>query len=303
VAFLQDWRMRIRRDVLNRYVFAYILIAPALLVMLSFFIWPVILGFITSFRAGFGFEGEFVGFQNYIDILTDSRFWNSLKVSVIFTLVFLVVSGGIGLLIATFLVTKPKFYQLYSSAIYIPYISTPVIGALIWQNMLSEPYGLIDMFLVKLGLPGIPWLKTPGLALTSLIFVQVWYTVGYNCILFMAGLQQIPSDYYEAAELDGCGWIRKLIYITLPLIIPTLTFVIIISTLYGFVNSYVLAKLITFGGPFEATNVMMMYIFEHAFKRFDFGMANAATFITFILFSGIAIAQFNFQRKKFVGLH
>lgn len=292
-----------RSDIVKRYAFGYALIAPALIVMLSFFVWPVILGFITSLKSGFGFKGEFVGLANYMNVLTDPRFWNSLRVSVIFTLVFLLLSGGIGLLIASFLVKKPKFHQLYAAAIYIPYISTPVIGALIWQNMLSSPYGLIDIFLVKLGLPSIPWLKTPGLALASLILVQVWYSVGYNCILFMTGLQQIPESYYEAAEIEGCGWFGRMIHITLPLILPTITFVVIISTLYGFVNSYVLAKLITSGGPFEATNVMMMYIFEHAFKRFDFGMANAATVITFILFSGIAIAQFNFQKKRFVGLH
>jgi multiple sugar transport system permease protein len=292
-----------RADIIKRHAFGYILVAPALLFMLGFFVWPVVQGFITSLTSGFGYEGDFVGLRNYGKILTDPRFWNSFRVSVIFTVVFLVISGGIGLLIATFLVKKPALYQLYASAIYIPYISTPVIGALIWQNMLSDPYGLISMLLKAIGLPTVPWLKTPTMALTSLIFIQVWYTIGYNAILFFAGLQQIPKDYYEAAEIEGCGWIRQLYFITIPLIIPTITFVVTISTLYGFVNSYVLARLITFGGPFEATFVMMMYIFEYAFKRFDFGMANAATVITFIFLSGVAVAQFRFQRKRFVGLH
>jgi ABC-type sugar transport system permease subunit len=202
------------------------LVAPALLIMFSFFVWPVIQGFLTSLKSGFGFEGDYVGTENYRIILTDPRFWNSLRVSIIFTLVFLLISGGIGLIIATFLTHKPPLYQFYAAAIYIPYISTPVIGAIIWQNMLSEPFGLIDMMLTGIGLPAVPWTKTPTLSLLSLIFVQVWFTVGYNSILFMAGLQQIPKDYYEAAEMEGCGWVRQLIHVTLPLIIPTITFVV-----------------------------------------------------------------------------
>ena len=182
-------------------------------------------------------------------------------------------------------------------------LTTPVIGALVWQNILGEPYGLIDIVLEKMGLPTVPWLKTPTLALFSLILVQIWYSVGYHCVLFLAGLQAIPQSYFEEAELEGCSWLQKLIKITLPLLIPTLVFVITISMLLGFVNSFVLAKLITRGGPFEATNVMMSYMFELAFDRFELGRANAVAIILFILFVGISIVQFRFQQKRFSGLY
>jgi ABC-type sugar transport system permease subunit len=295
--------MKIQRHHLQRIIFGYCLIAPAFIILLAFFVWPFIQGVIISFRGGFGLDGEFVGFKNYVMTFTDPRFWNSLKVSIIFTVVFILLSGGSALLLANALVKKPRFYGLYLSALFIPYISTPVIGALIWSNILSDPFGIINTALVELGFANIPWLKDTTLALLCLILVQVWYTVGYNTLLFMAGLQAIPTMYFEAAELDGCNFWQKLRYILLPLLIPTIVFVTTISILYGFINSYVLASLITGGGPLEATNVMMSYIFELAFDRFELGRANAVTLILFGLFVGLSFIQVNFQRRKFSGLH
>ncbi len=295
--------MKIKQNDLRRIVFGYTLIAPAFLILVAFFVWPLIQGILTSFQAGSGLSGEFVGLKNYITTVKDPRFWNSLRVSVIFTALFILLSAGSALLLATVLVKKPKGYMLYLSALFIPYISTPVIGALIWSNMLSEPFGVINGVLMQLGWATIPWLKTPTLALFSLIIVQVWYTVGYNTLLFMAGLQAIPTMYFEAADLDGCNAWQKLWYLYLPLLIPTLVFVTTISTLYGFVNSYVLARMITGGGPMEATNVMMSYIFELAFDRFDLGRANAVTLIIFVMFIVLSFVQVNFQQKKFSGLH
>ena len=294
---------KIQPHELQRIIFGYCLVAPAFLILLAFFVWPLIQGLITSFRGGFGLHGEFVGFRNYIITLTDPRFWNSLKVSVMFTIVFILLSGGSALLLATAFVKKPKFHTIYLSALFIPYISTPVIGALIWSNIFSDPFGILNSVLVELGIANVPWLKTPLLALLCLIIVQVWYTVGYNTLLFIAGLQAIPTMYFEAAALDGCTFWQKLWYIYLPLLIPTIVFVTTISILYGFINSYVLASLITGGGPMEATNVMMSYIFEMAFNRFELGRANAITMLIFGLFVGLSFIQVTFQRKKFAGLH
>ena len=295
--------MKIKQHDLHRILFGYLLIAPAFLILVVFFVCPLIQGLLTSFLAGSGLSGEFVGLKNYIVTLKDPRFWNSLRVSVIFTVLFILLSAGSALLLATVLVKKPKGFMLYLSALFIPYISTPVIGALIWSNMLSDPFGIINGVLMRLGWATIPWLKTPILALFSLIIVQVWYTVGYNTLLFMAGLQAIPTMYFEAADLDGCNAWQKLWYLYIPLLIPTIVFVTTISTLYGFVNSYVLARMITGGGPMEATNVMMSYVFELAFDRFDLGRANAVTMIIFVLFVALSFVQVNFQRKKFSGLH
>ncbi len=284
-------------------LFGYALVAPAFILMLLFFVYPFIQGLISSLQGGLGIRSEFIGIKNYLATLRDPRFWNSLKVSFIFTFLFILISGGAALMLAMLLVKKPKGYMLFLTVIFIPYISTPVIGALVWLNILGEPYGIINSVLTKLGASTVPFLKDPYLALLSLIFIQVWYTLGYNAILFMAGIQAIPISYFESAEIEGCNFFQRLFYILIPLIIPTIIFVLTVSTMYGFINSYVLAKLVTGGGPFEATNVMMAYIFELGFDRFKLGRANAATMITFLLFLGITFVQFNYQRKSFSGLH
>lgn len=294
--------MSLRKDETNRLVFGYALLAPAVILMLVFFVWPFFQSLWTSLHGGMGIRGPFVGLANYRLTLTDPRFWNSMKVSVVFTILFIAISGGLGLILAMVLVARPAGYKFYLSVAFVPYISTPVIGALVWTNLLGEPFGFINVTLTALGWSTIPFLKSPRLALGSLVFIQVWYTVGYNALLFMAGLQAIPESYFESAQIEGCGFWRKLYHITLPLIIPTTVFVVTVSTMYGFINSFVLAKLTTGGGPFEATNVIMSYIFQLGFDSFRLGQANAVTLVSFVLFLSVAMIQFNFQRKRFGGL-
>lgn len=285
---------------LKRITFGYALVAPAFILMLLFFVWPFLSGILMSFRSGLGVE--FVGLENYVRTLQDPRFWNSLRVSLVFTVAFILLSAGGGLIFAIAALNRKRGSQTYLAIAFIPYISTPVIGALIWLNFLGFPFGLINQFLIEIGLPRVAWLQVPSLALSAIIVIQVWYTLGYNAILYLAGLQSIPDSYYESAELEGCGFVRKLVHITLPLIIPTTVFVITISTMYGFINSFVLARLITGGGPFEATNVLMAYIIELGFDRMDLGRANAVTNIAFVGFLLVAYSQFSYQRRNFQGL-
>lgn len=294
--------MKISSTLRRRYLFGYLLLLPALGLTIAFFVIPLIEGLLSSLRLGIGMAGPLVGLQNYRETFEDPRFWNSLRVSVIFTACFVLLAGGMALALAMVLLKRPPLYQLYITALFIPYITTPVIGALVWQQILGEPYGLINLILTGSGLPTVPWLKSPVLALFSLIVVQTWFTVGYYCVLFLAGLQAIPQSYFEAAQLEGCTWLQTMRRITLPLLIPTLVFVMTMSMLLGFVNSFVLAKLITRGGPFEATNVMMYYMFELAFDRFELARANAVATIVFVMFVGISIMQLRFQQKRFFGL-
>ncbi len=290
------------REKVNRYVFGYSCIAPAFFFFLMFFLIPLIKGIIVSLQRNVGGRMIFVAFKNYVNIFTDPEFWNSLKVSVIFTIFFIILSAGLGLLLSLYLKERRRYYLFIVAAFFIPYISTPVIGALVWKNILADPYGIFNTFIGLLGLSPVSWFKDPVLAMMSLIIIQVWYTMGYNAILFLAGLQAIPESYFEASDLEGASFFQKLRYIILPLLIPTLVFVITISTLYGFVNSYVLAKLITNNGPFQATNVMMSFIFDLGFNRFDLPRANAATMVIFVLFVFLAFIQFRYQNRNYHGL-
>ncbi len=292
----------INRERVKRYLFGYACVLPAFFFFVLFFFMPLIKGIAVSLKQFSGGELVFVGFANYAKVFSDPEFWNSLKVSIIFTVFFIIFSAGLGLLMGLYLIQRRRFYGFIVSAFFVPYISTPVIGALVWKNILADPYGILNVFLGVFNVDPISWFKNPVLALVSLIIIQVWYTMGYNAILFLSGLQAIPQSYFEASELEGANFLQKMRYITLPLLIPTLVFVITISTLYGFVNSYVLAKLITNNGPFQATNVMMSYIFDLGFNRFDLSRANAVTMIIFVVFVLLAFIQFRFQNKNFHGL-
>lgn len=289
-----------RSELRGRLIFGYMLIAPAFILLLIFFVWPVILGIINSFYNKTG--TEFVGLSNYLIILKDPRFWNSMKVSVIFTFSITIFSGILGLFFALAIGSRPRFYKLYLAIAFIPFITSPVVTSLVWLNLLSHPYGLINDLLYRMGFSTIAWFKSPHLALISLILIQIWNTFGYNAVLFLAGLQAIPKSYYEASIIDGCGFLGRLRHITLPLLIPTTIFVMMVSMLYGFINSYVLSSLITDNGPFEATNVILSYIFEYAFDRFDLPRANAITMFVFILFFSVSYIQFKYQRKRFSGV-
>ena len=278
---------------------------PAITLLVLFFINPVIMGFSSSLSSS-AFKSdtkEFVGLDNYIVVMKDPRFWNSFFVSVNFTGSIALLSSALGLFFAIYLVKKPKYYLFCITVAFIPYITSPVIGSLVWRNMLGEPFGIVNAVLQSIGFNTFSFLKTKTMAMLTVIAIQVWYTFGFNAVLYMAGLQAIPTEYYEAAELEGCGFFGTLIHITLPLIIPTIVIAIIISVLYGFVNSYILTNLVTGGGPFEATYVLISYMFELAFDRYDLPKANAVTILIFILFCTMALLQLHFQKKRFAGLH
>jgi len=261
------------------------------------------MGFINSLFVGRGMGSEFGGLTNYLWLLRDKEFWNSLKITFTFTVIYALLSGIVGLLLAVTLNgLQGKLSDFYKALIFIPYIVALVVIGLIWKYMFNDFSGILNYFLRFLGLRPLPWLKTPSLALLSLIIVQVWYTIGYNMVLFLSGLQALPKDYYEAAEIDGAGSWHKLIYITVPLLVPTIVFVGIMSMLNGFVNVFALAKIITGGGPVSSTNVLMLYIYDIAFGRSNLPLANALTIIVFVIMAFLSFLQYKAQEKTIFGL-
>jgi ABC-type sugar transport system permease subunit len=254
-------------------IYGYIFVAPALLAMGIFVFFPFIIGLINSLYTGFGRNVTFVGLQNYLDILSSSRFWNALKVTLLFTIIYTAMSGSLGFL-----------------------------ATLVWQYMYNRRFGILNYGLKFFGLPEIKWLTDPWLAMTSLIIVMIWFTVGYNMILFAAGIQAIPYDYYESAQLDGANNFQQMIHITLPLILPTVVFVLVISIMAGFVNSFVIAQILTDGGPFRSTEVLMLFIYKTAFEDFNIPKANALTLLMFALLFSVSYTLQRWQDKVYQGL-
>ena len=287
----------------KEWVSAYLFLLPAIAVLIIFYMVPFITGFVTSMYVGRGMGARFGWFHNYYWLVKDADFWNSLKVTFIFTGIFTVVSGTIGLGLALLLHDPElRFSTFFKAIIFVPYVIALVVIGLVWKYMLNETFGVINYLLTSIGLTRLPWLKSPNLALLSLIIVQIWYTAGFNMVLFLAGLQALPETYYEAAEIDGAGTWQKLVHITVPLLVPTITFVVIISVLNGFVNVFTLAKIITDGGPVNATNVLILYIYDLGFGRLNLPLANALTYIAFIMLALLAFIQYKFQEKTIFGL-
>lgn len=272
----------------------YAFVAPALIFMGLFVLLPFGVGLWQSLFTGFGQNLRYVGLQNYIEIFSNPRFWNSLVVTVGFTAISSGVSGFLGFIAANWLVRrKVRFGQMFTSLIFLPYVVTPAIATLVWQYMFDRRFGILNAALSSVGIDGIAWLGTPAMAFASLVFVQVWFTVGYNMVIFSSGLQAIPVDYYESAAMDGASERQLTVFITLPLIVPTLVLVLVLSLLAGFVNSFVIAQILTDGGPFRATEVLMLYIYKTAFEGFDIPKANA---LTLIMFSLLFFTSYHLQR-------
>lgn len=277
---------------------------PALLIMGAFVLAPFFVGLWQSLFTGFAQNLRYVGLQNYIEIFTSERFWNSLVVTIGFTIVSSGISGLLGFLSANWLVRRGvRFGRLFTSLIFLPYVVTPAIATLVWQYMFDRRFGILNAALNALGLEGVAWLGSPFMAFASLVLVQVWFTVGYNMVIFSSGLQAIPEDYYESAAIDGATERQQTWRITLPLIVPTLVLVLVLSLLAGFVNSFVIAQILTNGGPFRATEVLMLFIYKTAFEGFDIPKANALSLIMFgVLFTTSYYLQ-RWQDRVYHGLY
>ncbi|MCA1788470.1 MAG: sugar ABC transporter permease [Thioalkalivibrio sp.] len=288
----------------RRYLTGYLFAAPALLSLAVFVIAPFGFGLLNSLQSGFGNNVEFVGLRNYQDLFTSARFWNSVRVTVFFTMVYASVSMTLAFFIAYALdMHGIKFKPIFTSAIFLPYVVTPAIATLVWQYMFNSDFGILNYVITSVGLPKLRWLQTGTGAMTSLIIVQVWFTLGYNMMLFASGLRSIPSNYYEAAVIDGAGEWAKIRHITLPLLTPTIVFITVLSLMGGFVHSFDVAQVLTGGGPFRATEVLMLYIYRTAFQSFDIPLANALTIVMFLLLFTLSFMLNRWQDRAYKGLH
>lgn len=296
--------------------YAYIL--PALIIVLVFRTLPILSSFTASFTdydIG-GFHG-FIGFDNYARMLSDARFWQS----VINTLFFVIGVVPAGIIIPLFLAIllrgKLAGKSFYRTIYFLPVVTSAVAISVVWTWLynpeagpinqiitlfggeplmwLREPRGVFELLLSPLGIHPRGILAGPSLALVSLMIVSIWKSTGYNTVLFLAGLENISGTYYEAARLDGAGTWGTFRNITWPLLSPTTYYVLIMSTIISF-KTFALVYVMTpppGGGPLGTTNVMVFYLFQKAFDRFDIGYASAISVFLFLILLSLTI----FQRK------
>ncbi|MDY7022378.1 MAG: sugar ABC transporter permease [Cyanobacteriota bacterium] len=258
---------------------AWIFLAPAALLMAIFVLWPIAYLFYLSLTEGnFTISGvRWVGLKNYWQLIVSPDFWQVIGNTVYFTVATVIPSLVIPLALAVLLNQALALRGILRTAYFIPSITSLVAVGLGWR-WLFQTDGPINAFLSNFGFDPIPWLSSTIWAMPVLILLSIWKQLGFNMVVFLAGLQAIPLNRYEAAELDGANFWQQFLYVTLPGLRPTLVFATVTTAIFT-LRSFEQVYIITGGGPLNSTNLLVYYIYDQAFAQFDFGYAAAAATI------------------------
>lgn len=274
-------------------VIAYIFLLPALIYFSIFFFYPIALELWASLQS----TSAFVGLANYGQALQDPRVWESFRVTVVFAAGVTLLNIVIGMALALLLDLPLPGRVVFRAIFMVPYMTSMVIVGLMWRNILDPLVGVLNRVLTLLALPPQDWLTNYQLALPAVIGITVWQGVGYTMVLFLAGLQGIPREYYEAARADGAGAWARFRSITLPLLAPTTLFVAIIGVI-GSLQAFSQAFVITQGGPADATRLFAFHIYNVAFNENNLGYASALSFLMFIVILLLTLVQLRIGNKS-----
>ncbi|NTE88055.1 carbohydrate ABC transporter permease [Agrobacterium rubi] len=279
---------------------AWLLAAPAITLMMLFIIIPtlavIVLGF-TDFELGYsGFR--FVGFENYAELFSDRTFRKSLWNTVVYTAIVTPFSIFIGLGIAMLIEAEPRAKAFFRTVYFLPVASLLVAMATVWQYMLHPSIGPVNMMLAFFGIAGPNWLGSSSTVLPSLAIIGIWQSVGFNMVLFLAGLTAIPRDLYAAAEMDGVrSGFERFRLVTWPMLGPTTLFVVTISIINS-VKVFETVKALTEGGPNKASEVLLFTIYQEGFVYLRVGYASAMTVIFLAILVVLMFLQYRVLDRK-----
>ncbi|MEV5606230.1 sugar ABC transporter permease [Streptomyces sp. NPDC052299] len=278
-----------------------VFVAPFLIVYGLFLVWPLISGLGMSLTSEniTGTEADFVGLDNYAEALADPQMWSSLWNTVWFTVLSTIPLVLVGLVLAL-LAHQLRFVQwLWRLSWFAPFLLPSGVVCMLFAQMIFPPgFGLADQLLASVGLePGIGWLSDERYAMLSIILTTVWWTVGFNFLLYLAALQAVPQHLYEAAELDGAGSWRQLLHITLPLLRRTTGLVLVLQVLAS-LKIFDQVYLMTGGGPDDSTRPILQYVYQQGFTGYRIGYASAVSYIFFALILIVSLVQPVLARRK-----
>jgi len=272
---------------------AWLFLAPALILLAIFVFYPISYLFYLSFTSGsFTSEGiQWIGLRNYLRLLVNPDFWQVIGNTIYFTVATVIPSLILPLIIAVLLNQSVALRDLLRTAYFIPSI-TSLVAVGLGFRWLFQNQGPVNELFITLGLDPIPWLNSTVWAMPVLIILSTWQQLGFNMVVFLAGLQAIPQLRYEAAELDGADGLAKFWYVTIPGLSPTLIFTTITTVIFT-LRSFEQVYVVTGGGPLNSTNLLVYYIYQEAFARFDFGYAAAAA--TVLLMVTLVLVYFQLR--------
>ncbi|RQW06417.1 sugar ABC transporter permease, partial [candidate division KSB1 bacterium] len=250
----------------------YFFLAPALGTLLIFFFLPVVAAFLMSFTdfdiysLGNLSRARFILFRNFSQLLSDPLFWKALTN----TFYFVIVGGPLTIIVALLAAIGLNSRLLYFRnwfrlAFFMPVVTTLVAVAVVWRYLYHPRFGIINYLLSQIGIQGVDWLGDPHWAMPALILLAIWKNFGYQMMIFLAGLQAIPDYLYEAARIDGAGWWRQFVHVTLPQLAPT-TFFVTILTIIGYFQFFAEPYIMTQGGPLNATLSIVLYLYQQGFR-------------------------------------
>jgi multiple sugar transport system permease protein len=291
------------RGGLRRNLTGWAFAAPFVILFGVFLALPILVSFVLSFSS-FGqrdltnpLGASFVGLDNYTRLLSDAKFWKSLGNTFYFVGVGVPLTLAIGLLIASALSRGiTRFRTAFRVGYYLPVITSIVAIAVVWRFLLNPDIGLINVVLQGIGIDGPNWLADKTLAMPSIIAMAVWRNLGFAMVVFIAGLQAIPLMLYEAAAIDGAGRWQAFRWVTLPMLRPTILFMLVITTI-GYLQLFEEPFVMTDGGPLDATLSVTMYMYQQGFTFFHQGYASAIAYVLFVIVAVIAFLQFRFLRE------
>ena len=275
----------------RRRMWGWAFVAPQFIGLLIFALIPLVMSFVISFHDWDGIADtmKFVGVKNYVHQVMDSDFQKALVNTVIYSIMYIPLNIVLALILAL-AVQKIKGKTLYRLFYFMPVVTGSVSVGVIWTWILNGDFGLLNSVLAVFGINGPKWLTDTHMVLLSIVIVSVWWNVGYNMVLLLAGLQNIPEVYYEAADIDGANKWARFRNITIPMLSPTLFFVLIntiISSFQVFDQAFVMTK----GGPVKASYTLVYHIYQSAFVEFKMGRACAASMILFVIILAITMVQ------------
>ena len=277
---------------------AYLFIAPVVLLFGLFRVIPSVQTLVYSFyrvellRHRF----TFIGLENFRAMLTDEIFQRATANTLIYVATIVPVSAILGLLLAVLFNAQFRLKELFKAIYFSPMVTSTVAAAMVWWWLYNPQFGLFNVLLRLVHIPDQPWLMSSRMALPSIIIFSVWKTLGYNMIIYLAGLQAIPQQFYEAATIDGASAFKRFWRISVPLLAPTTTFILIYNSILAF-QVFDQIFVLTGGGPANSTNVVVLELYRQAYKRFNFGYASAEAMVLFVFVLGVTVMQYIYTKR------
>lgn len=277
----------------------FTLALPALFFLVVFTYYPLVNTFYLSFTRWDFIKPfkEFVALDNYQWIFNNDLFYKVLSNTVWYTVLDVILTLSLGLLLALLFNHVSRMFNALRLIVFMPHYISMVIAAMIFIWIFNSQYGILNQTLALFGIDPLHWLTNPSTALFAVVVVSVWKGVGYAMIIFLAGMRGISKSYYEAAEIDGANFWQRLRYITLPLLSP-ITLFLLITSIIGSMQVFQSVDVMTGGGPLNATNVLVYWIYNMAFSEFRAGRASAAVMILFVILISLTAILMRISRKK-----